>query len=486
MCSLVKLNMPPSRFPLLAHRVRKFIHEYPDLRYNGSEVICVVCKKKLLCWKRAMCNQHINTASHQNKLRGENVYVELMCDLILMLSACNIPFHVVRKEPFREFWKKYIPQWKLPSSETLRLYLPHVRDRIEKQIKQHVRNKKLWITVDETTDSQRHSVATVVVRVLNKNSYSPPFLLACKRLQQCTGETIKELVKTTLQQFEISAGQVLMLVTDGAAYMRLAGRLLQQSVYPQLTHVTCILHTLHLVADTVRKCYPQVDKLIAETKAVFTKSPKRIREFHNMCTGIPEPPQPVLTRWGTWINAAFYYVQHFDSIKNVVLKFNSREAECIKKSQEQFQNQQVYEDLQIIRDNYTVLGDAIKQFQNTSLSFVESVRLIDQLQTKLQTLSDTIGITVKEKMETLLSKNPGLARLRNLYNNPVPEDLLTEFKEYFAHAPITSIDVERSFSLYKNIFTPRRTSFQERTVETHLMLQMFHSASASKCINPTR
>ncbi|KAJ8978185.1 hypothetical protein NQ317_007988 [Molorchus minor] len=235
---------------------------------------------------------------------------------------------------------------------------------------------------------------------------------ACKRLQQCTGETIKELVKTTLQQFEISAGQVLMLVTDGAAYMHLAGRLLQQSVYPQLTHVTCILHTLHLVADTVRKCYPQ---------------------------------------------------------------FNSREAECIKKSQEQFQNQQVYEDLQIIRDNYTVLGDAIKQFQNTSLSFVESVRLIDQLQTKLQTLSDTIGITVKEKMETLLSKNPGLARLRNLYNNPVPEDLLTEFKEYFAHAPITSIDVERSFSLYKNIFTPRRTSFQERTVETHLMLQMFHS-----------
>ena len=171
--------------------------------------------------------------------------------------------------------------------------------------------KKLWITVDDTTDSQGHSVATVIIRVLNKNSYSPPFLLVCKRLQQCTGETIKELVKTTLQQFEISA----------CRFIAGTGWCCIYASYRSFVTTVCIstansryLHTLHLVADTVRKCYPQVDKLIAETKAVFTKSPKRIREFHNMCTGIPEPPQSVLTKWGTWINAAFYYVQDRKSV----------------------------------------------------------------------------------------------------------------------------------------------------------------------------
>ncbi|KAJ8958587.1 hypothetical protein NQ318_016308 [Aromia moschata] len=435
--------MSSALFPLYAHRVNKFIDEYPDLQYNGSEVVCVVCNKKLLCWKRSMCNAHVNSTGHKRKVRGENLYIEFMCNLIFMLSACNVSFNVVQKQPFRQFWKKYIPQWKLPSSETLRQYLPQVRRGLD--------------------------------------SISQPYLLACKRLQQCSGDTITELVKSTLEQFEISNGQVLMFVSDDVAYMIRAGHLLK-SVYPHLIHITCIIRTLHLVEDTIRKCYPQVDQLIAETKAVFTKSPKRIREFHNLCTGIPEPPQPILTRWGTWLNAVFYYVQNFEAIKTVVFQFNSKEAECIKKSQQQFQNEQVYADLQTIRKNYTaiVIRDAIRQFQNTSLSLMESLHIIDQLKTQLQTVGDKIGVIVKEKFETLLRKNPDLDRLRNIYTNSVPEDPLTEFKEHFAYASLTSLDIERSFSLYKNIFTPRRTKLQEKTVETHLMLQMFNYASEGK------
>jgi hypothetical protein len=28
--------------------------------------------------------------------------------------------------------------------------------------------------------------------------------------------------------------------------------------------------------------------------------------------GIPLPPQPVLTRWGTWLDAAMYYADNFE------------------------------------------------------------------------------------------------------------------------------------------------------------------------------
>jgi hypothetical protein len=34
---------------------------------------------------------------------------------------------------------------------------------------------------------------------------------------------------------------------------------------------------------------------------------------------MPLPPQPILTRWGTWLQAAMFYSEHFDSIKEVTI-----------------------------------------------------------------------------------------------------------------------------------------------------------------------
>ncbi|KAJ8945594.1 hypothetical protein NQ314_009117 [Rhamnusium bicolor] len=82
----------------------------------------------------------------------------------------------------------------------------------------------------------------------------------------------------------------------------------------------------------------QVDALIASTKTVFLKSPKCLRAFHSKCPGIPEPPQPILIRWGTWLQAAFYYAEYFQQIKAVILQFNLDEAAAIKESQTKFED----------------------------------------------------------------------------------------------------------------------------------------------------
>jgi hypothetical protein len=34
-----------------------------------------------------------------------------------------------------------------------------------------------------------------------------------------------------------------------------------------------------------------------------------------MCQNTPLPPQPVVTRWGTWLEAAFFLSKHFDLVK---------------------------------------------------------------------------------------------------------------------------------------------------------------------------
>lgn len=61
---------------------------------------------------------------------------------------------------------------------------------------------------------------------------------------------------------------VLLLVTDGAAYMKKAGSALQ-TLYPNMLHVTCIAHALHRVAEDVRGSYREVDELIANVKKVY-------------------------------------------------------------------------------------------------------------------------------------------------------------------------------------------------------------------------
>lgn len=61
-----------------------------------------------------------------------------------------------------------------------------------------------------------------------------------------------------------------MAVTDAAAYMIRAMSSLQ-TLFPKMLHLTCLAHGLHRVAEYIRSQFPDVNSLIANTKAVFIK-----------------------------------------------------------------------------------------------------------------------------------------------------------------------------------------------------------------------
>lgn len=63
---------------------------------------------------------------------------------------------------------------------------------------------------------------------------------------------------------------VMLVVTDAAAYMLSAMSSLRV-LYPKMLHVTCLAHGLHRVAEYIRQDFPEVNKLIANVKAVFVK-----------------------------------------------------------------------------------------------------------------------------------------------------------------------------------------------------------------------
>ena len=49
----------------------------------------------------------------------------------------------------------------------------------------------------------------------------------------------------------------------------------------------------------------------------------RVGTFKEKCPNLSLPPQPIITRWETWLDAAFYYGMNFNKVKEVVDTFKN-------------------------------------------------------------------------------------------------------------------------------------------------------------------
>ena len=81
--------------------------------------------------------------------------------------------------------------------------------------------------------------------------------------------------------------------------------------------MTCVAHLLHNCAMKIKSHFEDVDQLIAKIKAVTIKNKIRQAKFSAICY----PPQPVPTRWGSWLNAALYYAKKLSEVKAIVESF---------------------------------------------------------------------------------------------------------------------------------------------------------------------
>jgi hypothetical protein len=131
---------------------------------------------------------------------------------------------------------------------------------------------------------------------------------------------------------------VLLLVTDATPYMKKATEGLSVT-YPKLIHVTCAVHALHRVCETICVLYPNVDKSVANGKKIFVKSPARTELFKNKAPDTPLPPTPVIIWWGTWLDATVYYAENFKIFCSVASEFNGDDASSVTIMQDTFQTQ---------------------------------------------------------------------------------------------------------------------------------------------------
>lgn len=136
-------------------------------------------------------------------------------------------------------------------------------------------------------------------------------------------------------------------------------------------------------------------------------------------------------------------------------------------------------ELTFISTYLSFLVEIIKKLETQNILLSESICLISELEEKINIIPRPKGATLKTKLNDIFSKNKGLKILRKINKVLLGETEAVELDENyqdsnilssFKFALITSVDCERSFSIYKHLLTDRRHSFTEDKLEHHLII----------------
>lgn len=484
-------------------RLRDYVNEFGKdvFTTDGTILLCKICNIKVAAEKKFSIQQHISRVKHINALTSMKNKInekpqQLLSDMLsnnnysfnkelcmAMLSA-NIPFNKLKNKLFCNFLEKHIAK-KIPDESTLRKnYVDQCFNETIDSIRKYIENKKIWVSIDETSDVEGRYVANVIVGTLEISKPGKSFLLNCEVLEKANNSTISKLFDRSMAIVwpnGVKHDNVLLFVTDAAPYMVKAGKNIQ-ALYSKMEHVTCLAHGLHRVAEEVREHFPKVDALISNVKKIFLKAPSRVLKFKCMGPAIPLPPQPILTRWGTWVEAAVYYCDHFHFIKTVIDALEENDAIAIKKAQSLMADNEIEANLIFIKANYGNIPSSITRLEASGIPLTEAIGIVNNAKNYILSNTNTSnqGKAIKKKFETVLEKNGGYTAMETIANilegketsrTKISEELTPDDICHMKFAPIASVDVERSFSTYKNILSDNRRSLVFEHIKQYIIVQ---------------
>jgi hypothetical protein len=123
---------------------------------------------------------------------------------------------------------------------------------------------------------------------------------------------------------------------------------------------------------------------------------------------VPLLPATVLTKWGTWLEAAFFTSNHFDGFRKVLEKqLENDSAISIKKCTDLFSQVSVQNDLIFLKSHFFVLIQTIKNVEKSNLPLIESVEMVQNIISSMQSITGIKGSEIKNKMLHLQQKNKG-------------------------------------------------------------------------------
>ena len=264
------------------------------------------------------------------------------------------------------------------------------------------------------------------------------FLVDCHPLDSGSNVNSSIILRTVddiLRQLETKRDNFSLFLTDAARYMSLAGKTLKE-LYPSLMHVTCVANLLHNCAMRVHAHFENIDEIIATIKNKHRK-----KDFHD--AGLPSPPDPVITRWATWLRAALYYSENLPAVRTIVNNWTSAGL-LVSRAKDAINVEDLVPDLVKI-NQYRNLAANVEFVEGSACTITEAYGLLKNMQ------FDDDPRAIKNYIKKRLSNSDleTIINCTNLTIDPTSYALLQK-------AQRTSAAVERSFSMLNKLLRKDR------------------------------
>ncbi|OXA64048.1 CGG triplet repeat-binding protein 1 [Folsomia candida] len=403
------------------------------IKIDGAKLVCLACQSNFTFKQKSQLEQHIKTSIHENlakkfamdpqrqillseavESQSNKPFYKNMCQAFI---SAGIPWKKLQNPVLQNFLQTYTGR-AIPDESTLRKnYLPQIYAEAIEEIRRDVGTNPIWLWVDETTDACGRYIANVLIGSLKKDEPSKSHLICSKQLEKTNNATVTKLV----------------------------------------------LDSLH------------VDKFVANMKTAFKKAPSRIAIYKEKCPDLPLPPNPVITRWGTWLKATEFYAQHFNEMKDIIETIKN-DAASVNTLKTMIQSHDLPRNLAFISLNYTFLAEKLTELQEHGGSLHQTLQYLDEIENKLLKVNGNIGKAVIEKFRTVIGKNPDLEKLKQISSilegesdEELPAELNPAEVAAFNYAPLTSVETERSFSMHKFLLSDRRQEITPENLEMELV-----------------
>jgi len=466
-----------SQDPKLCVKIISFCMNDNNFSFTNGKLMCNVCdyyfesidsQHFTFTTKRHIeCPKHTNNLLKNANKRKSNENLnkidkskrelvdEFLMDITRAFLSADIAFEKLANEKLKSFLFKYT-HFNIPTPVHLRENIvPKVYKESLEKVRQAIGLNKVYVMYDETTDTKQRSVMNVLVGVLDGKP-NKPYLISTQFLESTDGKTLLKHMKQGLDILwpnGIRYDDVLLIVTDQAPACITAGELAKLE-FKNAKHVTCLAHAIHRVTECVRNNNDLSDSFISIMKKILTNSPKRRRSFKEI-TGLCVPKQPIITRWGTWLETSFFYAKNFDKMCLFIEQLRETKNKSIIKLKKLIENQK-----QEIRDEikgltaFEILTDSIIQIQKDDLSVDKQIKIIKSIHSHLKDTPYALN-----KLKSSLTKNPDI----NYFNS-------NNVSNVYKYAQLTTAPVERSFSRLNNMITDQRLGLTKANIEKYLFV----------------
>lgn len=119
-----------------------------------------------------------------------------------------------------------------------KIHLPKIYAKVINTIRNDVGDNYFWISADETMDALGRRIVNVIIGVLQPDTPTKPYLIASKTLERVNANTMAEVIGASIDNIfegDTKREKALLFVSDAAAYMIKAGKLLKDK-FPDFTY----------------------------------------------------------------------------------------------------------------------------------------------------------------------------------------------------------------------------------------------------------